>query len=635
MKTTRLLTFLLSLVLFGCGGGEPPAAQESTAAEPAEPAGEVVTATETRLVANPPVYDSVPLPEGLTWLTNDEDATYAAPNAKRGGTYHTYIGGFPLTLRLHGPDSASGDFVGAKRAMFLSLADLHPNTLDFLPSLATHWAFGPDGKTVYYKLDPRARWSDGVPVTADDYVFAREMRLSDFIVDPFGQNHFTNNIVAVVKHDDYTISVVGSAAKPPNEMLYAYGMAPEPRHFHKLDANWVADYNWKFEPTTGAYHYGKVEKGRYIELERTANWWGDELKYYKNRFNVDTIRIDVIRDDNVAFEYFQRGDLDSFAFVTNPARWHEKATGEIFDKGYAGKIEFYTDVPRDPRGLWLNMDDPLLKDKNVRLGLGYSINMQRVLTSLFRGDYEQLKMHYQGYYWGYSHPSLRPLPFDLKKADEHFNAAGWTQRGPDGIRTKDGQRLAVTISYGSEEHTPWLVVLREEAKKAGIELNLQLLDPATWGTQVGEKKYQIVFLRFSVGLTPSFWQAYHSDNAHKPQTNNLTNMDDKEIDALIDEYEEAADLPTRIRLSHRIQELTQAYGAFIPTYTVPYIRETFWRWLQTPEWHGTRISGEIFDPISMGLFWIDEDIKAETLEARRTGKTFPPINIVDTTWRVD
>jgi microcin C transport system substrate-binding protein len=635
MKTSRLVTFLLPLVLFGCGGGEPPAEQQSAAADPAEPAGEVVTASETRLVANPPTYDSVPLPEGLTWLTNDEDPTYGAPNAKRGGTYHTYMTGFPLTLRLHGPDAASGEFVTPKRAMFLSLADLHPNTLNFLPSLATHWAFGPDGKTVYYKLDPRARWSDGVPVTADDYVFAREMRLSDFIVDPFGQNHFTNNIVAVVKHDDHTISVVGSAAKPPKEMLYEYGMAPEPRHFHKLDANWVTDYNWKFEPTTGPYHYGKIEKGRYIELERTANWWGDELKYNENRFNVDTIRIDIIRDDNVAFEYFLRGELDSFAFVTNPARWHEKAKGEIFDKGYAGKIEFYTDVPRDPRGLWLNMDDPLLKDKNVRLGLGYSINMQRVLTSLFRGDYQQLRMHYQGYYWGYSHPSLQPLPYDLKRADEYFNAAGWTQRGPDGIRVKDGQRLSVTISYGTDEHTPWLVVLREEAKKAGIELNLQLLDPATWGTQVGEKKYQIVFLRFGVGLTPSFWQAYHSDNAHKPQTNNLTNMDDKEIDALIDQYERASDLETRVRLSHQIQELTRAYAAFIPTYTIPYIRETYWRWMQMPESHGTRISGEIFDPLGAGLFWIDEDIKAETLEARRTGKTFPPMNIVDTTWRAD
>ena len=91
-------------------------------------------------------------------------------------------------MRLYGPDSNTDDFVNYKRAGFYSLRsdsallDLHPNTLNFLPSLATHWAFGADGKTVYYKLDPERRWSDGVPVTADDYLFNRELQISEHTV---------------------------------------------------------------------------------------------------------------------------------------------------------------------------------------------------------------------------------------------------------------------------------------------------------------------------------------------------------------------------------------------------------------------------------------------------------------------
>ncbi len=96
------------------------------------------------------------------------------------------------------------------------------------------------------------------------------------------------------------------------------------------------------------------------------------------------------------------------------------------------------------------------------------------------------------------------------------------------------------MSYATPEFSPPLVLLREEAKKAGVELNLQLLDPSTWGTQIGEKKHEMTLLTFSTGLTPSFWQRYHSENAHKPQTNNITNLDDKALDKLIDEYENAS-----------------------------------------------------------------------------------------------
>jgi microcin C transport system substrate-binding protein len=399
----------------------------------------------------------------------------------------------------------------------------------------------------------------------------------------------------------------------------------------------VQDYDWRLEPTTAAYHYRRIEKGRFIELERTENWWGDELKYYKNRFNFDTLRIDIIRDDNVAFEYFLRGDLDSFLLNT-PTRWHEKAVGEPFDKGYIHKIQFYNDLPRDSRGLWLNMDVPLLADKNVRYGLAHAMNWDAVLRNVLRGDFTRLRMHYEGYYWGYSNPNIQPRPFDLALADQYFNAAGWTQRGPDGIRTKDGQRLAVNVSYYAPDTTPQLVLLREEAKKAGVELNLQILDFSAWGNQIAQKKHEIVALRYGTGLIPTFWQHYHSDNAHIPQTNNITATDDPEIDRLSDEFDAATTLEDRLRLSHRLQELVHDVGAFIPSYKTPFLREGYWRWIRLPAHYGTRISSEdsgITDPFGLGLAWFDEELKNETLAAQAEGRSFGPVVIVDDTWRVD
>jgi microcin C transport system substrate-binding protein len=644
-RVMKNFAVLVSVLLLAACGQSSPTSGANTAEAPSEPSGETVTPGDTRLVANPPTYNSVPLPDGLVWLTNDSDTVFASPEAKRGGTLRGYMEGFPLTLRLIGPDSNSDDFVHYKRAGFYALrsesalVDLHPNTLNFTPYIATHWAFGADGKTVYYKLNPRARWSDGEPVTADDFLFTRDLYTSEHTVFSYGQNYFTSIIAAVRKHDEHTISVEGFVPKPPNEMLYELSVPPSPRHFHKLDANWVKDYDWRIEPNIGPYQVARLEKGRYIELKRVENWWGDELKYNKNRFNVDTIRLDVIRDVNVAYEYFLRGELDRFLFETNPARWHDKARGEIFDKGYAGRIQYYNDRPRYARGLWLNLDDPLLADKNVRYGLAHALNVDRAISTVFRGDYSRLHSAWQGSYWGYTNTDVKALPFDVGKANEYLDTAGWTQRGPDAIRVKGGQRLAVTISYGTDEHTPWLIVVREEARKAGIELNLQLLDPATWGRQLQEKKHQIILMSLGRNLTPSFWQSHHSDEAHKPNTNNVTNTDIPELDALIEEYDQTTVLEQRVALAHRIEQIIADEQSFIPLYTPTYVRETFWRWMKLPEWHSVRmaddLSGGVFDPVDLGIFWIDEEEKAATLEARASGRAFPPIDIVDTTWRVD
>jgi len=623
----RKLLILLSVPLFlliACSE-EPPATSE--------PSDDAIIEGETRLVENPPTYESVPLPEGLEWVTNEEDPVFSSTEAKRGGTYNTYMLSFPLTLRMIGPDS-NGAFASILRPnnMMAPLAQ-HPDSLNFIPQLATHWAFHPDGKTVTYRLNPDVRWSDGMPLTADDFLFTVDYSLSEFTIAPYYQDYFGKVVVNVVKHDDYTISIEGATAKPQNEIILEYGIWPTPRHFHKLDENWVQDYNWRVEPNLGPYQVSRVEKGRFIEFQRKDDWWGDELKYHANRFNPDNVRVTVIRDMNVAFEYFLRGELDSFPVVM-PNYWHEKAQGESFDMGYIHKIKFYTDTPQPSQGMWLNMDDPILADQNVRYGLAHAMNIERLLSTLLRGDYERLRMHYEGY-WEYSHPDIEAREFDLELADHYLELAGWTERGPDGIRTRDGQRLALSVVYGTQEHSPRLVLLREEAKKAGIELNLQLMDSSAYFKQILEKKHQIAWMGWSIGLIPTFWQHYHSDNAHKPQTNNITNTDNAELDGLIMDFRAATDKETRVSLAHQIQQTTHDIGMFIPTYKVPYTREAYWRWLKLPERYGSRTVELLFDPMTESTFWIDEDTKTETFAARDDGIGFDPVIIEDRTWRVE
>ena len=575
--------------------------------------------------------ENLALPDNLEWLTNDTAEVFADSNAKKGGTYRTFMQAFPLTLRLVGPDSNSS-FAGNLRSNRMSLIDLHPNTEELLPVLATHWAYGEDKKTMYFKLDPNARWSDGYPVTADDYLFILEFMRSEHIVAPWYNNYYSEKIDKVVKYDDHTISISANKAEP--DLYLVVSLSPIPKHFYEtLTPDFVQKYNWKVEPNTGPYQIDEVKKGKSVTFKRKKDWWAKDYKYFKGRFNVDRVVISVIRDYNTVFEYFKKQRLDDFA-LTLPTYWHEKAKDlEIYDKGYIEKRWFYTDSRISSSGFWLNQDKEIFKDRNLRHAFAHAMNMDKLLNGLLRGDYSRLQRFNTGY-GEYTNPNVRARTFDIAKVEELMMASGW-ERGEDGIWTKGDMRYSVKVTYHFDPHTPRLVLLKEEAKKAGIEMNLQKLDSSTAFKLILEKKHDVAWMGWSTGIRPAYRQHFHSDNAHKPQTNNITNTDDPELDELIINYRDCIVPAGRIKLAHIIQEKIHEIGSFVPNYKVGYFRTAYWRWWKLPEVAATKNSDGLFEPFGTGVFWLDADLKKETEEAMESDESFEPKTLIDTTFKVD
>ncbi|WP_337236875.1 ABC transporter substrate-binding protein, partial [Salmonella enterica] len=83
-----------------------------------------------------------------------------------------------------------------------ALVAKHPDTLQWIPQLANEWAFAGDNKTVYFKLNAQAKWSDGEPVTADDFVFMLKFYRSPDIVAPWYNEYYTTVIDDVIKIDE-------------------------------------------------------------------------------------------------------------------------------------------------------------------------------------------------------------------------------------------------------------------------------------------------------------------------------------------------------------------------------------------------------------------------------------------------
>jgi microcin C transport system substrate-binding protein len=574
------------------------------------------------------------LPSDIEWLTNTSSSEWSSTNAEKGGILRLNIASFPPTLRTVGPDS-NNSFRSFLTDNQMPLVDIHPNNGEVIPMLASHWAYDNDGKTVYYKIKKNARWSNGNPVTSDDFLFALEFNRSKAIVAPWYNKHFSEEIVDVIKFDTHTIAVVGARIKPKKDLHYFYSIRPRAKHFHQLDENWVNHFNWKVEPNTGPYQITNVRKGKLIAFNRKDEWWAKDDYFLRNRFNVDNVLIKVVRNPNTAFKYFERGELDVFN-LTMPKLWHEKANGPMFQKGFIHKLSFYNQITQGTSGLFLNLENNILQDINVRKAIAHSLNFKKIIKQLLRNEYQRLPRFHSSY-GEYSNEEISPLGFNLKQADAYLESAGWGEMDSLGIRKKGNNRLSLTVSYGNKLHEPQIMVLTEEAKKAGIELKPQYLESTSFYKNVIEKKHDIVWLGWSTGFRPAYWQHFHSDNAHKPQTNNITNLANFNIDSLINQYRSSVVEKDRVRLAHLLEKEIADQVVFVPSTMVPFTRVGFWRWLKLPENIATKSSASVFDPFHPtqgGLFWIDAKSKNDSLTAKRSGEGFTANTTINDDYKV-
>ncbi|MBS02626.1 MAG: ABC transporter substrate-binding protein [Gammaproteobacteria bacterium] len=633
------------LALFTAGCGDAPAPGDV----PGGPGGSEPVPDNTEAVlayyaARPDFFTfktPADLPTGLNWQDGAHLPEIGSPEARKGGTEYVRIQDFPRTLRTAGPDSNGSFRPWILDFTTLALGHRHPEAFEYYPGLAEAWAVSPEDRTVYVRLDKTATFSDGVPITADDYLFTFFFYQSEDIVAPWYNNWYGTQYTNITRYDDHTISVTIPEAKPDMDGR-VLGLRPVPRHFYReMGDDFVERYQWRFAPTTGPYVIQEkdIRKSRSIALTRNDAWWAKDKQFFRNRYNPDRIVFTVIRDTPKEFEAFKRGDLDQFR-LDLAEYWYEKLGDEDPDvqAGYIHKSVFYNQRPRPTYGLWINTSRPLLDDINVRVGIQHATNWQLVIDSYFRGDYDRLRTSNDGF-GEFSHPDLVAREYDVDLALDAFAKAGFAKRGPDGILVNNaGDRLAFTLSTGYEDRKDILTILKQEAAKAGVDFRLEVLDGTAGWKKVQEKKHDLHFSAFAAFLEmyPRYWETFHSVNAYdqaflddgsvnperkvKTQTNNLELLALAEMDALIDRYRASGDKDEMIELAHRMDELHYEHASWVPGYVQPHYRIGHWRWVRYPEGFNhkhSRSAGEFF------VHWLDPEAKGATRTARSDGVTFP------------
>jgi len=606
--------------------------------------------------------DETGLPSGLKWESGPQQLQpWGSTEAKKGGKLVSFLPTYPKSFRHFGPASNDSfrSYLDNLNLAQLSSDPNHPEIT--LPSLCQQWAIGPDRKTVYYRIDPEARWSDGNPVLASDFTYAQELVHDPDLEHPDLLAGWDSNISDIKSHGRLSFSVTLSSEKPADELLYYSGTWPVDREFwmkfqrealkkdgKNPDENFgalIKDWHKYFddagiaEPVTGPYMIdsAKCEKMRKVVFTKTPNWWAEKKPWNLGRYNVETIEYKVIEDLEVAFRFFQGTELDC-CYLTMPEIWREKAgESEGFLNGWFYRVMAFNDVQQPMIGMYLNTRSAPLDDLQVRRALWHATDVEGMCKTVLRGEYARMPHILMGYRQ-YDNKELKGLPFNIDSAVALLEEAGWNQMDIHGVRMKNGKRLSIEINYSQKTHVPRILYIRQQALKAGIELVLKKYEATTSFNKTRRRQGQIFWIGWQGNYFPDFRDGYHSDGAYQYESNNTSNYEDPRIDKLIEAMDLEKDSAAKTRQCHEIQKIIQDQALVIPLYYVPYIRSGAWNWVKLPQVVSTKTNGdEIFEAfgISGGLFWIDEEEKKKTLSAREAKqKLGEPKTIIDPTWKM-
>jgi microcin C transport system substrate-binding protein len=578
------------------------------------------------------------IPQNLVWQDGMDQPEIGDPAAVKGGVFRQNFASlsFPPTLRPFG-NNANHAFRGnLYDEIDMPLVTLHPETMKEIPGIAREWAVSEDGRTVYMRIDPEARYSDGSKITARDFLLSVYLRVSDNIVNPYSKQFYREEYAQVASYGDDLISVSLPQAKVFTAAIAGAMTPSHPGFYAEYGPDYNERYQWRFPPTTGAFEVLEedIVKGTSITQTRVKDWWAKDRKYYRYRFNPDKIVTIVVRDESKAFELFRAGELDTF-IITRPEFWYEKSEMPPVYDGYIERYTVYNNYPKIPRGFYINVTKAPLDNLDVRIGVHHAMNWQKVIDVMFRGDYQRLNAFNEGFAL-FSDPSIRARPFSINSARAAFRKAGYTETGRDGIlQTPAGTRLSVSITYPAMPVLDRIMaILREEARACGLDLRLDGLESTVAYKKQMQKQHEMVFSGWNITPPiPDFHQFLHSTNAFddkgnpKPQTNNTFVWARPDTDKLSEQVRNARSEESLAEAAMKLQRIMHDEAIFVPGYSTDFMRIGSWRWIRWPDSEFTKFSPRfVYDPHEVHVLWVDEEIKEETQSARRTGKTFSEVN---------
>lgn len=465
----------------------------------------------------------------------------AKPNEKapQGGVMNYNLDAQPESLHPIMAGDVYSTYVQAY--VFDTLCSIDYNTYQESPGLAEKWDISKNGLEFTFHLRKDTFFHNGEPVTADDVKFSLEA-----IREP---KHQALNLLSyyekITKIDVVDKNTIKFTASEPyfKNLQFLCGLVVIPKSVYGDISKSVKMQNDMVG--SGPYKLKTFDRGQRIVLEKFDKWYGDKSPSYTGFFNFKEINFRITKDETIVVEKFKKGDLD-YQFW-NSADGYIKAKTTMGGKTNFSNLRVENSQPKSLRFIGFNLRKEIFKDKNVRLAFAQLVNRDEMNKKFF--DNMMLLATSPAYVKSDQAPDAKPIKFDVKSARDLLSKAGWKDDDKNGILEKEinGKKmeLKVTFIYARKESEKWWTTIREDMKKAGIDLQLQFLEWNSFIKNIDEGNFDLMAMAWgggSVEADPK--QIWHSTSIGKGGSN-YVGYSNPEVDKLIDQARVELDIKKR------------------------------------------------------------------------------------------
>jgi peptide/nickel transport system substrate-binding protein len=416
---------------------------------------------------------------------------------------------------------------------------------------------GQDPQTITYQIRPDARWSDGTPITADDFIYLwRNSNGTNPKIDTVTTVGYDRIKQVAGSLDGKTVTVVFNQRFADWQGLFANLL---PAHYvQRQPGGWNRglDNHPQQIPSGGPFRIAGFRRGETLTLERNNQYWGPKA-------HLDRIVIRLVPDSEAELDALRNHEAD----LINPG-----PTADLVN--HIRQLPGVRSQARPSLGwehLTFNLDHPILKDLTVRRAIATAIDTQQLVDRLVRPvnpDAQVLgnriwltgQQYYQDHAGGYGKGNTQA-------AKQLLEPAGWTL-GEDGVYAKDGRRLELRCSTFTGEPRRRLqgVLLQAQLAEAGIELSL-------FNTNIGALFDRITEGNFDIAnfywLGNPFAISSNQDLYRRGSSNNVSRLADPTLDALFQHGLGELDPARAAAIGNQIDQQLWTQLPSIPLYQVP------------------------------------------------------------------
>lgn len=529
---------------------------------------------------------------------------------KRGGSMSFYIGE-PAYLDPYNAQETEG--MQVTQVLFDALTDfdkLDPSKL--VPAAAISWEPNEDATVWTFNLNPDGKFSDGTPVTAEDFVYAWNR-----VVDPETVNTSTgqpdpsiisyhlgfvkgfNELVegeadtleGVRAVDDLTFEVTLSEPFADFEYVVAHpALAPVPKKY--------VEEGVEFEGETVAYGEMPIGNGafkmaepwkhnQYIKVERNENYAGDQPY-------LDGVEFRIFKDPETAYIEFEAGNLDFTQIGEGKIKDAEGKYGTS-DDGYTSQPgkQVILGAETATYYLILNMEDEYLKNTELRRAISLAINRAAICEIVFEGTREPADNIVPPGLAGYEEGAWADARYDVDAAKAALEAAGF----PNG---EGLPKLQLAFNSGGG-HERIMELIQADLRAIGVETEFSSADFPVYLKQLDEGNHQIARLGWVADYPIAYNFLYSLFDSNSGD--NKSAYKNPAIDAAIVDAEKTTDGDERIA---KFQEISRKIAADVPVAPLMFYKHH--------HVGSDRIRDFVFGPMYFGDFtkvWVDDAPAAE------------------------